>query len=176
MNSDAPLARIYDLATLSEAGDEIAIAVAGDDLTRLAEWAGVDRVDRFEGKISLRKLAPGRFAYDAVLSADVVQSCVVTLEPVRSHIARSFARTLHYTPRGPVRDEGLLTLAAGDDDAPDEIASTRFDLAGPLLEEFSLAIDPYPRVPGVAFEPPEDAASPPDNPFAVLKRLKEKGG
>jgi uncharacterized metal-binding protein YceD (DUF177 family) len=176
MKSAPPIERLYDLATLFEAGDEVQIAASADDLTRLADWAGVDRVERFEGKVSLRKLSPARFAYDAVLSADVVQPCVVTLEPVKSHIARSFARTLHYSPGRPVRDEGQLTLAAGDDEAPDEIASTRFDLAGPLLEEFSLAIDPYPRVPGVAFEPPKDARSPEENPFAVLKRLKEKGG
>ncbi len=175
MKELAPIEKIYDLASLSEAGDEVEIKPKADDLARLAEWAGVDRVDRFEGGITLRKLSPTRFAYDAVLSADVVQPCVVTLDPVRTHIARSFGRTLHYTPRKPEKAEGLLTLAAGDDDAPDEITSTRFDLAGPLLEEFSLAIDPYPRVPGVAFEPPESAA-PPESPFAVLKRLKEKGG
>ncbi len=173
MKSAAPIERLYDLATLGEAGDEIEIAADADDLTRLAQWAGVDRVERFAGKLSLRKLSPGRFAYEAELEADVVQSCVVTLEPVKSHIARSFARTLHYAPKGPAREEGRLTLAAGDDDAPDEIASTRYDLAGPLLEEFSLAIDPYPRAPGVAFEPPEEPANPADNPFAVLKRLKE---
>jgi uncharacterized metal-binding protein YceD (DUF177 family) len=173
---EAPIQRLYDLASLSDAGDEVQIVVAGDDLTRLTEWAGVDRVDRLEGGITLRKLAPNRFAYDAVLGADVVQSCVVTLEPVRTHIARSFARELHYTPRGPQRDEGLLTLPADDDEAPEEIASTRFDLAGPLLEEFSLAIDPYPRAPGVAFEPPAAGEPPPESPFAVLKRLKEKGG
>lgn len=171
-----PIERIYDLATLSEAGDEIEVEASADDLARLAQWSGVDRVERFLGKVSLRKLSPTRFAYDAVLSADVVQSCVVTLEPVRSHIARSFARTLLYMAGRPVRDEGQLTLAAGDDEAPDEIASTRYDLAGPLLEEFSLGIDPYPRVPGVAFEPPRQAASPAENPFAVLKRLKEGGG
>jgi len=175
MKDAAPIERIYDLASLSEAGDEVQIVASGDDLTRLAEWAGVDRVDRFEGGITLRKLSPTRFAYDAVLSADVVQSCVVTLESVRTHIARSFARALHYAPRAREK-EGLLTLAAGDDEAPEEIASTRFDLARPLLEEFALAIDPYPRVPGVAFEPPETGEPPPESPFAVLKRLKEKGG
>lgn len=176
MKTALPIERIYDLATLSEAGDEVQIAPSAEDLARLAQWAGVDRVERLEGKISLRKLSPSRFAYDAVLSADVVQSCVVTLEPVKSHIARSFGRTLHYTSGRPLRDEGELTLAAGDEDAPDEIASTRFDLAGPLLEEFSLAIDPYPRVPGVAYDPPAEAANPDGNPFAVLKQLKEKGG
>jgi uncharacterized metal-binding protein YceD (DUF177 family) len=175
MKSAPPIERIYDLASLSDAGDEVQIAVAGDDLTRLAQWAGVDRVDRFEGGITLLKLSPTRFAYDAVMSADVVQSCVVTLEPVRTHIAKSFARTLHYSPRAHEK-AGPITLAPGEEEAPEEISSTRFDLAGPLLEEFVLAIEPYPRVPGVAFEPPKAGEAPAENPFAVLKQLKEKGG
>ncbi len=57
---------------------------------------------------------------------------------------------------------------------PEEIDSTRFDLAAPLLEEFSLAIDPYPRAPGVAFDAPATTEDPPENPFAVLGKLKEK--
>ena len=51
---------------------------------------------------------------------------------------------------------GELSPAAGGDDVPEEIDSTRYDLVAPLLEEFSLAIDPYPRAPGVAFDVPQD--------------------
>ena len=56
---------------------------------------------------------------------------------------------------------------------PDEIESLRYDLAAPLREELALAIDPYPRAPGVAFEKPDDADKS-DHPFAVLERLKRK--
>ncbi|HEV2560705.1 MAG TPA: hypothetical protein VGT78_01060 [Rhizomicrobium sp.] len=176
MSDAPPIERIYDLTKLSEAGDEIQIKASGDDLTRLAQWAELLRVERFESSVSLRKISPTRFAYDAVLTADIVQACVVTLEPVRSHIARSFARELHYTPKRHAEPEMVLTLAAGDEDAPDEIASTRYDLAGPLLEEFSLSIDPYPRAPGVAFALPVEEEPKPESPFAVLKRLKGEGG
>jgi uncharacterized metal-binding protein YceD (DUF177 family) len=171
-----PIERIYDLAKLSEAGDEIQIRASADDLTRLAQWADLLRVERFESRVTLRKISPTRFAYEAVLTADIVQACVVTLEPVRSHIDRSFARELHYTPRRHAEPEMALTLAAGDDEVPEEIASTRYDLAGPLLEEFSLSIDPYPRAPGVAFELPVEQEPKPQSPFAVLKKLKGEGG
>ena len=43
------------------------------------------------------------------------------------------------------------------------------------MEEFLLAIDPYPRAPGVAFQPPEGMADKPESPFAVLKGLKSGG-
>lgn len=178
MSDAPPIERIYELGKLSEAGDEVLIKASGDDLTRLAQWADLLGVERFEGAVSLRKISPTRFAYDAVLTVDIVQACVVTLDPVRSHIAHSFARELHYTPPLKRHEDiaGELMLAAGDDDVPDEITSTRYDLAGPLLEEFVLAIDPYPRAPGVAFEAPADAVAKPESPFAVLKKLKGEGG
>ena len=49
----------------------------------------------------------------------------------------------------------------------------RYDLAVPVLEELVLAIDPYPRASGVAFEAPQDDADSPVHPFAALKQLKK---
>jgi hypothetical protein len=43
-----------------------------------------------------------------------------------------------------------------------------------VLEELVLAIDPYPRKPGVAFQPPADEGGQAEHPFAVLKKLKTK--
>jgi hypothetical protein len=53
------------------------------------------------------------------------------------------------------------------------LESSIVDLAAPLLEELSLSLDPYPRKAGVQFAPPEEApAEEPNNPFAVLGKLK----
>ncbi len=53
------------------------------------------------------------------------------------------------------------------------LESSVIDLAAPVLEELSLSLDPYPRKAGVEFAPPEEApARSPDNPFAVLGKLK----
>ena len=46
--------------------------------------------------------------------------------------------------------------------------------AVPVLEEVSLALDPYPRAPGAKFEAPKDMEPARESPFAVLKALKEK--
>jgi hypothetical protein len=42
------------------------------------------------------------------------------------------------------------------------------------VEEFMLAIDPYPRAEGVEFIPPEGMGDKPESPFAVLKTLKSR--
>jgi hypothetical protein len=131
----------------------------------------VDAIDAFTAKIELRKLSPTRFAFDADLAADIVQSCVVTLEPVRTRIERKFSRDLLLTAAAQhtVKE---IDIAPVDEDGREEISSLRYDLAVPVLEEFALAIDPYPRAPGVAFEPPPDPDAAESHPFAALGRLK----
>ncbi len=102
-----------------------------------------------------------------------MQSCVVTLAPVRSTIARRVVRALHISPAVHQSEDrgGVLTLGV-EDDVSEEIEGPNYDLAGPVLEEFALAIDPYPRAPGVTFEAPADALGRPESPFASLERLK----
>ncbi|HEY2071858.1 MAG TPA: DUF177 domain-containing protein [Rhizomicrobium sp.] len=166
-----PIQQIYNLSDISSAGAEVTVTAKPDELATLAQWAGVDAVKRFTARIDLSKQTQTRFTYEAELTVDVVQACVVTLKPVPSTIKRRFSRSLHVAHQMP-RGETIIVTPA-DDDSPEEIESTRFDLAGPLLEEFSLAIDPYPRAPGVAFDAPSEAKAPEDSPFAVLKQLKQ---
>lgn len=169
-----PLRFPFDLGDLSQAGSAVTVEAGADELPRIAEWAGVQGVERFRAIVNLRRISTTRFGYQADLEADIVQNCVVTLEPVPAHIARHIDRELHLVQRAPV-EEGELTLAAGDDDVPETITSLDFDLASPLLEEFALAIDPYPRKAGAAFARATEPEAAPESPFAVLKSLKERG-
>jgi hypothetical protein len=174
-----PLERFHDLSDLSDAGFDLTIVATPEERHRLADWAAVDDVLRLEAHVSVTPTSKTRFRLETDFVADVVQACVVTLEPVTSHIARSFTRELHLEPRlQRFADKGgLVPPAAAEDEAPDEIASATYDVAGPLREEFALAIDPYPRAPGVAFEAPADAdaGDRPESPFAVLGKLKSAG-
>lgn len=176
MTTDLPISRIYDLNRLSEAGYEAVIEPAAEDLAKLAAWADVSAVNRFAGRVSLKRISSTCFTYTAHLDAEIVQACAVSLEPVSSSIAMDFTRPLHLVPHAAATLDfsGELAPGAGDDEAPEEIESTKFDLAGPLLEEFVLAIDPYPRAPDIAFEAPAVAAEEKESPFAALAKLKGK--
>ena len=171
---EPPLQHLFDLGDLGQAGAVVTVEAGPDERTAVASWAGVDSVQRFTGTVTLRRLSQSRFNYDADLIADVTQSCVVTLEPVKSRIARKISRELHLAPRLPPDQAGELTLSAGDDDVPETITSLEYDLAAPLLEEFALGIDPYPRKAGVAFAAPVEPEAPQSSPFAVLKVLKDR--
>jgi len=97
----------------------------------------------------------------------------VTLVDVPAHIERRFSRELHFNPALHRGDQAGTEDIPLEDDIPEEIESLHYDLAVPLVEEFVLAIDPYPRAEGAAFEVPPEAADETGNPFAVLKSLKK---
>ncbi|HEX3431679.1 MAG TPA: DUF177 domain-containing protein [Rhizomicrobium sp.] len=171
--SAVPLERIHDLSRLPEAGYELDVHPGTEELRALAKWAGVDEVSNLQAHVLVRAQSKTRFLEEAQFDADIVQSCVVTLEPVHTHITRSFTRMLQLTPgiERIAHQAGPVAVAAAAEDSPDEIDSPVYDLGTPLREELVLAIDPYPRAPGVAFEPPV-AKDRPQSPFTVLKKLK----
>lgn len=167
-----PFSVPYDLHKLSDAGAEVDVSASDDQRKWLAEWAGVDEVSSFAARVALNRPAPNRFTYQAALTAEITQSCVVTLEPVHSRLSIEISRSLHLSKMpsrtGISQDDRL----GGADEGPEEIDSPLYDLASPLLEEFALAIDPYPRAAGVVFERSPSERDQPENPFKVLKSLK----
>ena len=172
MNTGLPLSHLYNLNRLGQAGDEVSFSATEEERTALARFTDVLRVDLFAAHAVLRKPAPNRFQLDFTLEADIVQACVVSLADVPSHIERRFSRELHFDPALKRAKDRPVEDFLQEDDKPEEIDSLHYDLAAPLIEEFVLAIDPYPKAPGVAFEAPKDAQDTPENPFAVLKGLK----
>jgi uncharacterized metal-binding protein YceD (DUF177 family) len=167
------LSSSYNLNRLGQGGDEVSIAATEEQRAALAAFSGVLRVDAFEARVLLKKLSTDRFRLDFKLHADLVQACVVTLREVPARIEREFMRELHFNAalrRSPIAPE--VEDIPLDDELPEEIDSLHYDLAAPLIEEFVLALDPYPRAPGVAFEPRIEGGEAPENPFAVLKGLK----
>jgi uncharacterized metal-binding protein YceD (DUF177 family) len=177
MTTSAPIEHFHDLSDLSSGGAEIVVEAKPEQRAKLAAWLEVESVEKFRAVVTLTKLAINRYRYDAVLKCALTQASVVTLEPLRKKIEEQFSRELHvsYRSRQAPDPDKELTLSAADDEAPEEIESPHFDLAAPLLEELSLALDPYPRAPDESFSLPDPQDAKPESPFAVLKRLKGEG-
>jgi uncharacterized metal-binding protein YceD (DUF177 family) len=96
--------------------------------------------------------------------ADLDQVCVVTLDPFRDTI------------EGPVERVYLpVADAASDEDDVDYLVDGAADLGELVTETLVLALDPYPRKPGVAFEGAEFGAESPPASFAGLAALKKPG-
>jgi hypothetical protein len=179
MTQGLPLTHSYNLARLGNTGDEVRFAADTAARAQIAGWAGILSVEKFEVRVELKKLAPNRFGLTFDVLTDVTQNCVVTLDPVPSHMERSFSRELvfvgaqrHKPALNPSPAESETVLDSAEEEGPDEIESLHIDLAAPVLEEFALSLDPYPRAPGVEFAAKSPASDRPESPFAVLKGLK----
>jgi uncharacterized metal-binding protein YceD (DUF177 family) len=174
----APLSHVYNLARLGNTGDTVHLEADAAQRAGIAALAQALSVSRFSLQVALKKPTPSRFLLDYRIQAEVTQACVVTLDPVVAQIDHGFARELHFAgparraPESPELDLPAQDISMDEGEEPEEIESLHYDLAGPALEEFLLALDPYPRRPGVAFDAEAHADAPPESPFAILKSLK----
>lgn len=147
----------------------------------LASRFAIPGVEKLEATLTLMPESGGVIRVKGRLAADVVQECVVTLEPVAQHVDSPL--DLRILPPGtPATDD--------DPDSPDEIEThgDSVDLGEVVAEQLALALDPWPRAPDAAIppelvaesgeEPLEPEAGMDDtpagrpNPFAALSRLK----
>ena len=180
MTDKPPFSSSYDLQKLPAKGFELVLKPTAAERSGIAAWLGIEAVESLQAVVKLTRAASGRYLYRAHFDADVVQACVVTLEPVPAHLTQDFERMFQIAPveRGARRSRKASAAPSApiidlDQDAPEVLTSPVIDVAAPLLEEISLSLDPYPRKPGVEFAQPEEApAEAPDNPFAVLGKLK----
>ncbi|HEX5281681.1 MAG TPA: DUF177 domain-containing protein [Micropepsaceae bacterium] len=177
MSGSPPFSSFYDVANLPEKGADLAISPGTDERAQIAAWLEIQSLGGLKASIKLTR-SPSGFRYRAQFEADVVQASVVSLEAVPAHLSGDFERSYQLAP-SPSRaarkrnEPPVVALNPEDEDAPELVDSTMFDLAAPILEELSLALDPYPRKAGEAFIPPEPAENAPNTPFAILKKLKE---
>jgi hypothetical protein len=172
-----PLTHFYNLGRLGKAGDTVKFTADAGQCAAIAAWSGVLSLETFAVTVDISKLGPTRFRLAYQLTAQVIQACVVTLEPVQAAVARDFSRELHFVghTRGSAAsaESGAdMVLDAGAEDEPEDIESLHYDLAAPALEEYSLALDPYPRSPGAEFSVGPEPSQEAESPFAVLKGLK----
>ena len=140
----------------------------------LARRLGLVALDRLTASVGLRRLQGGLVRVGGRFEADVVQACVVTLEPVPARVAADFAVLF---AAGPVAEERVANVAADAEDPPEPMVDGKIDLGETAVQQLALALDPYPRAPG-AEVPAEYAGAAADDgrtrgPFAALTGLKD---
>ena len=146
----------------------------------LAERFELEAIGRLKATVRLQRTRGGemiRVAGD--LEADVVQTCVVTLESVRNTVKDSFESLFAPPELVPdVDDEMEFDASMADEDIIEPIVNGRIDIGELTAQHLSLALDPYPRAPGVELpaaaveEGDEEVVEERPNPFAALAKLK----
>jgi hypothetical protein len=178
--SDAPVwSAPIPVADIPETGRRVDLAPDAATRAALAAAVGVKALPRLEVEVELSRHGQDSVRAAGRVSATVAQDCVVTLEPMQSELEETF--DLLFAPlalpdsRRVAGDDLAADGAAhGDtDDAPEALRDGAVDLGVIATEFLILGIDPYPRRPGAAFDPPP-ADDPGSHPFAALAALKKQ--
>ncbi|WP_420392137.1 YceD family protein [Acuticoccus sp.] len=155
-------------------GEEVhRIEASEPERAALVEALDLVALDALTADVALRPWRGQGVRVTGTVRGAVVQSCVVTLEPVPGTVEEEFDVRLH-------PDAAVAVSVEVDPDAPDppeKLTGHEVDVGAICLEHFVLGLDPYPRAPGVEFEADESdgAEAKEPSPFAVLARLKNGG-
>ena len=166
-------ARVIEVRNLSALdGFDFDIAPTPEEAAALARLLGAQAVRKLRFAGSLSPLDGGGWGLDATLGASVVQTCVVTLEPVTTRIDQTVRR--RYEPEAGLRAAGLVVDPDEDDEV--EPLGDRIDLGLVAIEALALALPAYPRKQGATLGPAiaGTAAEEEPKPFAALAALRGK--
>ena len=155
----------------------VALDLEPEEIAQLAEDIGAVAIGkfRFEGEIALGTGSEVRLT--ATLGASVTQSCVVTLNPVRTRIDEKVRRRFAAIDAPTTAEYHLRE----DEDVEIDPLTGRIDLLEIAREALILALPAYPRAEGAALA--AQSAAPPGTqpltdeamrPFAALAALKSK--
>ncbi|UDF30082.1 UNVERIFIED_ORG: DUF177 domain-containing protein [Roseateles sp. XES5] len=160
---------------------EVTISADAEERAGLAALWSILEVKALTATFEVRRWKRDGVRLKGRVTADIVQACVVTLDPVESHIDEPVEAI--FVPEGsklarlPVASEtGEMLLDPDGPDAPEVFTGDTIDAGEVAAEHVALAIDPYPRRADVAFGGHIESTDKDDrkpSPFAVLKDWKK---
>ena len=171
------------------AGKTYEISPDEAQLKSLAKRFDVKEIESLNAKITLRRENAHIVYAQGTVNASIKQNCVVTLEPVETHISDEFeawyadesqAVSFKRAQREAESKKDLLDVPMLDEsEDPEPMVNGQIDIADLASQYFSLAIPAYPTKEGITYsvqveEPKEAKNNMKLNPFAALKNWRPK--
>ena len=150
--------RVVPLARVSTKAQRFEISAEPDERAALARRFGILEVSNLTASVVLmQERQDGLVRLDAEMAAEIVQSCVVSLDPVRESIRETFRITYQPTSAATAAstqfdDPGGDLIEPLDDDI--------LDIGEAVAQQLSLAMNPYPHAPLTGGNTPSEEASP----------------
>jgi len=159
---------------LDQVGRGLTRKLVADEVerARIAKALELSSLDRLEAEVTLEP-APVGWRLRGRFSADLEQTCGVTLEPLPAQVDGEISVDLVEEAIEEPQSSPDHEFTLESPDPPDVAENGVVDLGAYVVEHLVLELDPFPRKPGVEFEPPQAEAE--ASPFAVLAQLKPKG-
>lgn len=173
-----PLRHPIRVEAIRPRGTEVVVRAEPEQLPAIATLLGLVSIEALEARYTLTRNGE-RAKLDGRITARLHQACVVTLDPFPVQL--DVPVQLDFAPEEDVaafarrndRDDAEIDIEVllNEDDPPEPIVDGVIDLGGITLEFLALALDPYPRKPGVSFEASAGDTGT-ESPFAALAKLK----
>ena len=180
--AEAEFSRIIFLARLGKEGEEHHIEGTAEECASLAQRFGIVSLDRLCADVMVRPSGErGGVKLTGTFEADVVQSCVITQEPVVTSVKEAF----NWLFRPEAKEENgvpgeELVLSHVEETEP--LEGEELDMGECVAQYLGLALDPYPRLPDAQL-PPElmgnagtgaGKEETSESPFSALQVLKNR--
>lgn len=164
----------------------VTVRPSDQERAAIAKAYDLDGIESLAAELLLKPYRKAGLRVAGTVSAKIKQTCVVSLEPFVQDVTLDVDRTFepHSSRPRKIRDlneDGEIEIDLETLDPPDVMIDGVLDLGAVICEELALALDPFPRKPGVEFEGAGDDEEELDgsveetkpSPFAALGALKE---
>lgn len=171
-NMTPEFSRPVEVGKIPARGMEMSITANAKECTALARRLGVLELRSLAAGLELQHAESGMIAATGEFTAEAVQQCVVTLEPVPVRI-RARLNGLFVPENSLPAEDDRAEITDILAEEPEPIVNGMIDLGELAVQHLALALDPYPRKPGAAvdFQPPSEEAERHQNPFSGLEKL-----
>ncbi|WP_019904964.1 DUF177 domain-containing protein [Methylobacterium sp. 77] len=159
-----PLSRPFRVDRLPRDRAGIVIDATPEEETALAADFRIPAIRDLVGRLQWSG-TPARLVITGTVTAVVTQVCTISLEPFEAEVSEPVE--IVFSDREPKKD-----VVDEEADTPDSIVNGTIDLGQVTAEFLALGLDPYPRKPGIDFEPVTQEQ---ESPLAILKTLKRDG-
>jgi uncharacterized metal-binding protein YceD (DUF177 family) len=180
LNEEIPFSYPVKVGHISANPVDVHMEADGNELKALATVWNVLSVANLKADLKISRWKRDGVKVKGRVRAEIVQACVVSLDPVEAKIDEDFEQI--FIPEGsklarmPSTDAGEMVLDPDGPDLPELFSGDTIDAGAVVVEFAAMAIDPYPRKPGVGFEDHIEDTSENDrkpSPFAALKDWKK---
>lgn len=164
---------VVDSETVSESPRIVELAAGDAERQALARRFDLRSIKRMSARVRLSRRS-GILHADGHVEATIVQSCVVTGDPLNARIDAPFS--VRYVPDAFAQTEAEdFELSAEDCDTL-QLDGNQIDLGELAAETLGLALDPFPRSEGAEAALRESGVLGEEEtgPFAALRALKER--
>lgn len=152
---ESPVSFRVNVARLPQKGLPVRIEADETQRAALAREHGLLEVRNYRTDLVASPWKAGGVRIAGSVTADIVQECVVTLDPIDARVETDISAL--FVPEGSrlaawPGSESEMVLDPDGPDAPETFRGDEIDVGALAEEFFVLAIDPYPRKAGAVAE------------------------